>query len=153
LLRGLRLGLKEVGFVEGENVAIVYRWAENQIDRLPALATELVQRQVGVILSGGGTPSVLAAKKATAIIPIPIVFIVADNPVALGLVASLSRPGGNLTGVNFLSAELTAKRLALLREVVPGSSRVAVLLNPANPTSSEAVMRDLEPAIREMGLQ
>ena len=150
-LRAFRQGLKETGYVEGENVAIEYRWAEGQIDRLPALAAELVRRQVAVIAATGGTAAALAAKAATT--TIPIVFIVAEDPVRLGLVASLARPGGNLTGVNFFNAELAAKRLELLRELVPGAARVAVLVNPANATNAETTLRDVEPAARAMGLQ
>jgi putative ABC transport system substrate-binding protein len=150
-LRAFRQGLKDTGYVEGENVAIEYRWAEGQFDRLPALAAELVRRRVAVIATSGGPATASAAKAATA--TIPIVFIVGQDPVRLGLVASLSRPGGNLTGVNFLVAELTAKRLGLLRELVPGAARIAVLVNPANATNAETTLREVELAARGMGLQ
>jgi putative ABC transport system substrate-binding protein len=150
-LRAFRQGLKDTGYVEGENVAIEYRWAEGQFDRLPALAAELVRRRVAVIATSGGPATASAAKAATA--TIPIVFIVGQDPVRLGLVASLSRPGGNLTGVNFLVAELTAKRLGLLRELVPGAVRIAVLVNPANAVNTELILRDVQSAARDMGLQ
>jgi putative tryptophan/tyrosine transport system substrate-binding protein len=150
-LRGFRQGLKDSGYVEGENVAIDYRWAEGQYDRLPALAAELVRRRVALIAASGGPPSALAAKAATT--TIPIVFIVGEDPVRLGLVASLARPGGNLTGVNLVVSELTAKRLGLLRELVPGAARVAVLVNPADPANAETTLRDVEPAARALGLQ
>jgi ABC-type uncharacterized transport system substrate-binding protein len=147
-LGGFRQGLKDTGYVEGENVAIEYRWADNQTDRLPALAAELVRRRVAVIV--GNTPSAFAAKAATT--TIPIAFIVAEDPVRLGLVASLARPGGNLTGVNFFTGELVAKRLELLRELVPRAARVAVLVNPAGP-DAETTLKDVEPAARAIGLQ
>jgi ABC-type uncharacterized transport system substrate-binding protein len=150
-LRAFRQGLKDTGHVEGETVAIEYRWAENQIDRLPALAADLVRRRVSVIAAGGGVASILAAKAETK--TIPILFIVAEDPVRLGLVASLARPGGNLTGINFLSLELAAKRLELVRELVPTATRVAVLVNPVNVTNTESTLRDLEPAARAIGLQ
>ncbi len=148
-LRAFRLGLNDTGYVEGENVAIVYRWAENQIDRLPELAAELARRQVAV-LAIVGNAATLAAK---AITTIPIVFTVNEDPVRLGLVASLARPGGSLTGVNFLAGELAAKRLEFLRELVPAATRVAVLVNPANATTAESTLRDVAPAARAMGLQ
>jgi putative ABC transport system substrate-binding protein len=148
-VRGFRQGLKETGFVEGENVAIEYRWAEDQNDRLPALAAELVRRRVVVIATTSG--GAFASKAATA--TIPIVFVAAEDPVKLGLVATLARPGGNLTGINFFEAELSAKRLELLRELVPGAARVAVLVNPAEATNAEAILKDVESAARAMGLQ
>jgi putative ABC transport system substrate-binding protein len=150
-LRGFRQGLKDAGFVEGQNAAIEYRWAENRMDRLPELAADLVRRQVAVIVTPGGLASALAGKAATT--TIPIVFIVADDPVRLGLVASLARPGGNLTGVNFFSGELTAKRLELLRELVPATTRIAVLVNPANAANAETASREAETAARATGLQ
>jgi putative tryptophan/tyrosine transport system substrate-binding protein len=147
-LRAFHRGLKDVGFVEGENVAIVYRWGENQIDRLPELAADLVRRRVAVIAVN--TPAALPAKAATA--SIPIVFLLNEDPVRLGLVASLARPGGNLTGVNNVSGELTAKRLELLRELVPSVARVAVIVGPVS-LAAETTLRDVEPAARAMGLQ
>ena len=150
-LRTFRQSLKETGFVEGENVAIAYRWAENQLDRLPELAAELVHRQVAVIATIQGPPTAFAAKAATT--RIPIVFMISDDPVRLGLVASIARPGGNLTGINFVSTELAAKRLELLRELVPRAARVAVLVNPANAMATESTLRDMQPAARAIGLQ
>jgi len=150
-LRGFRQGLKETGFVEGENVAVAYRWADGQYDRLPALVEDLVHRKVALIVVAGTTAAALAAKAATA--TIPIVFIAAEDPVKLGLVASLARPGGNATGVNFFSAELVGKRLELMRELIPGAARVAVLVNPANASSAQATVRDMEAAARDIGLQ
>jgi len=149
-LRAFRQGLKDTGHVEGENVAIVYRFAENQIGRLPELAADLVRRQVAVIATGGA-PAAFATKAATA--TIPTIFLVGDDPVRLGLVTSLARPGGNLTGVNPLTVELAAKRLELLRELVPAAVRVAVLVNPADVTNTESTLRAVEAAARAVGLQ
>jgi len=147
-LRAFRQGLKEAGFIEGENAVVEYRWADNQPDRLSSLASELVRKPVAVIVTSGGTAPALAAKTATS--TIPIVFTVPEDPVRLGLVASLARPGGNATGVNFFSDELVAKRLELLRELVPAASRVAVLLDPAN---AGTMLQDVEAAARRMGVQ
>ena len=149
-LRGFRQGLKDTGYVEGENVAIEYRWAENQFDRLPALVADLVRRQVAVI-AVTGVPAASAAKAATT--TIPIVFLIGDDPVEHGLVDSLARPGGNLTGINLLTVELVAKRLELLRELVPGATQVAVLVNPANASLTENTLRDVRSAARAIGLQ
>jgi putative tryptophan/tyrosine transport system substrate-binding protein len=139
-LRAFRQGLKEFGYVEGENVAIVYRWAENEIDKLPELAAELVGRKVNVIATVGNEVGVVA-KKATQ--STPIVFVVSQDPVRLGLVASLARPRGNVTGINFFSGELVGKQLELLRELVPAASRIAVIVNPANPSSTERTVKDV----------
>jgi len=149
-LRTFREGLKEAGYVEGRNVAIEYRWAEGQNDRLPTLAAQLVDRRVSVIVAAGGTPSALAAKAATA--TIPIVFGVAVDPVEVGLVASLSRPGGNLTGVTNLNAEVGPKRLELLHELLPRATSIAVLVDPTSPTLAEVFLRDLQAASRTLGL-
>src|SRR5262249_44785796 len=143
-MRAFRHGLKDVGYVEGENVVIEYRWANNQGDRLPELATDLVRRRVAVIAAIGGPLSAFAAKAANT--TTPIVLNVGDDPVKHGRVASLARPGGNLTGVNFLSIELAAKRLELLRELVGGLARVAVLVNPANAPNTELTLSDMETA-------
>jgi putative tryptophan/tyrosine transport system substrate-binding protein len=149
-LRVFRQGLKDTGYIEGQNVAIEYRWAEGHLDRLPALAAELVRRQVTVIVAATATAP-LAAKAATTVIP--IVFAVGEDPVALGLVASLARPGGNLTGINFFNYELVAKRIELLRELAPGAATVAVLVNPANAANTETTLRDVDAAARAIGLQ
>jgi putative ABC transport system substrate-binding protein len=149
-MRGFHQGLKDTGYVEGENVAVEYRWAENQFDRLPALAAELVRRRVAVIVSGTSSTA-LAAKTVTT--TVPILFIAAEDPVKRGLVASLGKPGGNLTGVNFFAVELAAKRLELLRELVPTATRVAVLVSPTNAAVTEATLEDVETAAPAMGLQ
>jgi ABC-type uncharacterized transport system substrate-binding protein len=149
-LRAFHQGLKETGYVESRNVQIEYLWAEGHNDRLPDLAAELVRRQVAVIVAAGGTPSAFAAKAATA--TIPIVFGVAVDPVELGLVASLNRPGGNLTGVTNLNVEVGEKRLELLHELLPTATIIAVLVNPTTPTT-EPFLRALEPATSTLGLQ
>ena len=149
-LRGFRQGLKEVGYVSGENVTVDYRWAEGQFDLLPGLAADLARRQVSVI-AAGNTSSALAAKAATG--SIPIVFSVNEDPVKLGLVASLARPGGNLTGINFLNAELVAKRLELIRELVPGADHVALLVNPTNAAATETALREVAAAARGIAVQ
>jgi ABC-type uncharacterized transport system substrate-binding protein len=145
-----RQGLSETGYVEGQNVAIEYRWAEGHYDRLPALAADLVGRKVDVIVAAGGPPSALAAKSATSMIP--IVFTGVSDPVGAGLVTSLARPGGNLTGFSLLNVELTPKRLELLSELVPQARVIALLVNPNNP-QAEGVMRDVQEAARAKGVQ
>lgn len=150
-LQAFHRGLKDTGLAEGGNVAIEYRWADNRLDRLPAMAADLVRRQVAVIFTSGGTAPTIAAKAATA--TVPIVFAIPEDPVKLGLVAGLARPGGNLTGVNFFFGELVPKRLELLRELVPAMSRVAVFVNPANPSRAELHAKEAETTGREMGLQ
>jgi putative ABC transport system substrate-binding protein len=151
LVAAFRQGLKETGNFEGRNVTIEYRWAENQYDRLPTMAAALVRRQVAVIAVPGSTPGVLAAKAATT--TIPIVFWIGFDPVAAGLVASLARPGGNLTGVTSLNVELVPKRLELLHELLPTATIVGLLVNPTSPTLAEPTTRDLQAAARTLGLQ
>jgi putative ABC transport system substrate-binding protein len=148
-LRAFRQGLKDTGYLEGENVAIDYRWAEGQFERLPALAIELVRRRPTLIATSSS--GAFAAKAATE--TIPIVFVIGEDPVRLGLVASLARPGGNLTGANFVSAELGAKRLAFLRELVPGVARLAVLVNPANAMRADSTLKEMQAAVGATGLQ
>jgi putative tryptophan/tyrosine transport system substrate-binding protein len=150
LAAAFRKGLKETGYVEGQNVMVEYHWLEGQYDRLPALVADLVRRQVAVIATPGNVPS-LVAKAATA--TIPIVFGVGDDPVQQGLVASLARPGGNVTGINFFSTEVNAKRLRLLHDLVPKAVRIAVLLNPANAEIAETTLRDVKEAAPNIGLQ
>jgi putative ABC transport system substrate-binding protein len=145
-----RKGLNKTGYVEGQNVTVEYHWLEGQYDRLPELVADLVRRQVAVIAAPGNVPS-LAAKAATT--TIPIVFGVGGDPVQLGLVASLARPGGNVTGVNFFVHEVTAKRLRLLRDLVPKAVRIAVLLNPGNAAIAETTLRDVQEAAPSIGLQ
>jgi putative tryptophan/tyrosine transport system substrate-binding protein len=149
-LRALHQGLKEAGYVAGDNVALDYSLAEGDYDRLPGLALAMVRRRVSVIVTGANAAT-FAAKAATA--TIPIVFILAEDPVQLGLVASLPRPGGNVTGINFVSGELTAKRLALLHELVPAATRVAVLVNPGDATATKTTLRDVETAVRALDLK
>jgi ABC-type uncharacterized transport system substrate-binding protein len=148
---GFRKGLSEVGYVEGQNVTVEYHWLAGQYDRLPSLMADLVRRRVAVIATPGSNPPSLAAKAATT--TIPIIFGVAEDPVKLGLVASLARPGGNATGINTFTSELVAKRLGLLHDLVPKAVRIAVLVNPANATTAGATLRDIPEAARALGLQ
>ena len=149
-LRGFRQGLKETGYVEGENVTVEYRWANSQLARLPELAADLVRRRVAVIATAS-PPAAFAAKEASA--TIPIVFGMAQDPVRLGLVASLARPGGNLTGINFLLTELAAKRLGLLHEMLPAAKRLAVLVNPAQAINTESTLLEVQAGAQAMGFQ
>ena len=149
-LRGFRQGLKETGYVEGENVTVEYRWANGQLARLPELAAELVRRRVAVVATAS-PPAAFAAKEASA--TIPIVFGMAQDPVRLGLVASLARPGGNLTGINFLLTELAAKRLGLLHEMLPAAKRLAVLVNPAQAINTESTLLEVQAGAQAMGFQ
>jgi putative ABC transport system substrate-binding protein len=151
VLAAFRKGLNETGYVEGQNVTVEYRWLEGQYDRLPALLADLVRRQVAVIAVPGSTPAALAAKAATA--TIPIIFGVGEDPVRLGLVANLARPGGNATGVNFFVHELIAKRLRLLHDMVPKAVRVAVLVNPANVSNTETTVHVVQEAAHAIGVQ
>ena len=146
-----RKGLNEIGYVEGQNVMVEYHWLEGQYDRLPSLIADFVRRRVAVIATPGLTAGAQAAKTATT--TIPIVFGVAEDPVKLGLVASLARPGGNATGINVLTSEIAAKRLGLLHDLVPKAVRVAVLVNPANASIAEAMLREVPEAARAIGLQ
>jgi putative ABC transport system substrate-binding protein len=146
---GFRLGLKEAGFVDTENVAIVYRWAEGQYDRLPALAADLVSRGVSVIMATGGLPSSLAAKQATE--TIPIVFTLGSDPIKSGVVSSLNRPNGNITGVTLFTYLLDAKRVELIHELVPGASVIALLVNPNSPAQADTQFAEIEAASRKFG--
>jgi putative ABC transport system substrate-binding protein len=150
-LAGFHHGLKATGFIEGENATIVHRWADNRTDRLPDMAADLVRQRSAVIFTSGGPTSALAAKAATS--TIPIVFLVGEDPTKLGLVGSLARPAGNLTGVNLLSNEIEAKRLELLLQFVPHATRVAVLVNPADVRNTENTAQQLSAPARARGLQ
>ena len=151
IVAGFRTGLNEAGYVESQNVTVEYHWLEGQFDRLPALMADLARRRVAVIATPNGNLAAIAAKAATT--TIPIVFSVGEDPVKLGLVDSLARPGGNATGANIFNNEITAKRLGLLHELVPKASRIAVLVNPANTPVAETTLRDIPEAARALGLQ
>ena len=151
LAAAFRKGLKEAGYVEDQNVTVEYHWLDGQFDRLPALMADLVRRRVAVIATPLGNLAAQVAKAATT--TIPIVFSVGEDPVKLGLVASLARPGGNATGINFFAQEITAKRLGLLHELVPKAARIAVLTNPANTATADSTLRDIPDAARAIGLQ
>jgi putative ABC transport system substrate-binding protein len=150
-LAAFRKGLSEAGYVEDQNVAIEYRWAEGQNDRLPALAAELVRRRVAVIATPGSTAATLAAKAATT--TIPIVFVIGADPVKIGLVASLNRPGGNVTGINDIGVDIGAKRLGFLQELLPRATRFGVLVNPDNPSITESFVTELQTAASAIGRQ
>lgn len=150
-LRGFRRGLEESGYTEGQTVAIEYRWAENRMDRLPDLVVDLVQRHADIIVASGGLIGAFAAKAATP--SIPIVFLAAQDPVKLGLVGSLARPGGNLTGVNFFNTELALKQFELLREILPEPRRIAVLVDPADKTNTEAILQDMDAVVHANSVQ
>ena len=150
LVAAFREGLAETGYVVGQNIAIEYRWADQHTDRLPGLAVELINRRVAVILTSGGTAPALAAKAATS--TIPIVFAVGADPVKASLVASISRPEGNVTGVSFLATGITSKQLAIMRDVVPNAAAVGVLVNPNNP-EAEAIARDARETSRALGFE
>ena len=150
-LRAFRQGLAERGFVEGQNVAIEYRWADGSNDRLASLAADLVGRKVSVLISAGGTPSALAAKAATS--TIPVVFTLGANPVTLGLVSRLNQPGGNLTGITNQNVEIGPKRLEVLRELLPAAKTIAILVNPTSQSASDLFLQDIIPAARSLGMQ
>jgi putative ABC transport system substrate-binding protein len=149
-LRGFHQGLKEAGYIEGENVTILYRWADDRTDRLPLLAAELVSRSVAAIFTAG-IPSALAAKAATT--TIPIIFVVGSDPVQIGLATSLSRPGGNLTGIDVFTAQIGAKRLEVLRDLLPHATRIGVVVNPADAGATDVQLKELDAAALAMGLQ
>jgi putative ABC transport system substrate-binding protein len=149
-LRGFHQGLKEARYIEGENVTILYRWADDRTDRLPLLAAELVSRSVAAIFTAG-IPSALAAKAATT--TIPIIFVVGSDPVQIGLATSLSRPGGNLTGIDVFTAQIGAKRLEVLRDLLPHATRIGVVVNPADAGATDVQLKELDAAALAMGLQ